>query len=318
MRMTTATSSTGGGDHLTREERATLKSALAFVVLRNNYKRRKSTVASMIMAENEEDKKRDSGKNIVTKNNSMIPFCRNILLPSTTFMPNISLSCNMYHMERMLQVALAAVPPIMLHGQRSTVFLTSTSQASMSDRVENIASHMVQHFLGCSICQEDSLAKWFEECTLKHEITSICNFWLCMARTNETGDFSLTIMNIICGLIRKIYHDEIMINSDTYYKKSPDTIIVNLLFLIEALIALRCGSDGNDHKSEQVLQEFLAAIEDQGLTLPVPVREMPLFVQQQQSVSVINLSPPSKILLHLALYDLTLKLTTADTTRITT
>jgi len=296
----------------TRDEEATLKSALAFVVLRNNYKKRKlSPFPSRIMAENEDKNTRNS--NVLT--NHDIPFCRDILFPSTKF-PNVSIPYNIHHMEQMIRVALSAIPPTILHGQKSTVFLISTIQTSMDDRVESIASHIVHHILGCSGNEEEELTSWFEKWTMSNEITSICTFWLCMAQSNK--DFCLRMINIICGLIKKIYFDEIAIDDikDTN-DRSADVITVNLLCLIEALIAFRCSGEGSDCSSEKVLQEFLTSIQDQQLTLPIPVHQMPSFLHQQQAVPKTNLSPPSKILLRLALYDLTLKLT-KQTTKVKT
>jgi len=105
-------------------------------------------------------------------------------------------------------------------------------------------------------------------------------------------------MKAIGGLIGKIYDDEIIINGNS----DSDTIMVNLLFLLEALVAVRCGQANS---SEQIREELLAAT-DQKLTIPIAVQEMPIFVQKQSKSQ--NLSAPSKILTHLALYDLTLKL----------
>jgi len=269
----------------TKEEQATLKAALAFVVLRNDRKKRKMLELNAGIVDNSKTEK------------TSIPFCRNILLPTDS--PPFSSLCNIHHVEQMLQVVLASIHPTLYHGKKSDVFLIPTcgkkAELNTNDRLESIASNMGYHLIAMDPYE---LRTWVEKSTLEHDLTSICTIWLCIAQKSMDTNLVLNLMNAIGGLITKIYHDEIIINTNS----NSDAMMVNLLFLIEAFVALRHQSNS----SHKVLQELLSVI-DQKLTLPISVKEIPSFVQQQNKAK--NLSAPSKILTHLALYDLTLKLT---------
>jgi hypothetical protein len=98
---------------------------------------------------------------------------------------------------------------------------------------------------------------------------------------------------MVSQLLQQIYHDQVMVTCC-----DSDTLVVNLVFLLEALLSMHPTS----------LNEFWQ-IMDQTLTLPV--ENMPAFVHSHGNSK--NLSAPSKMLLHLALYNLTLELTSTTT-----
>ena len=105
-------------------------------------------------------------------------------------------------------------------------------------------------------------------------------------------------------LIDNIYHDRVILPvNDTYPQADIDTLVVNLLLLLEAFLSMRLEAA---IPPKQLVKELLDAL-DHKLTLFIPVKEMPYYLQANTTSR--NLSPSSKIMLHLALYDLTVKLT---------
>lgn len=112
------------------------------------------------------------------------------------------------------------------------------------------------------------------------------------------------LIQAVGRLIDNIYHDRVVVPvTDTNPTGDIDTLVVNLLLLLEAFLSIRLEAA---IPPKQLVKELLEAL-DHKLTFFVPVQEMPSFVQANTASR--NLSPPSKIMLRLALYDLTVKLT---------
>lgn len=249
---------------LTQQEQATLKTALAFVVLRNRAKKRKI---------------------------GRLDFCRNVLAPSLPSAP----ICDTSHVQNMLQIALSAAAPstegviyVHISSTPSSTCASTDTRSMHNARLEGVASHMARHLQHAN---DRFLWDWMEQCMLNHDIRSVCQIWHCMA---ETETLSLRFMAGIGQLIQKTEQDEVAL-------QNADEVVVNLLFLLEALVSMRIQKKS----SNDVLQELLSSV-DQRLTLPIPVEELPAFAV---SAKGCNLTAHSKVLLHLALYDLTLQLT---------
>ena len=254
---------------LSTEEQATLKTALAFVVLRNC-------------------------KRLKTTHESQLSFCRNLLPIEATF----AWSCDTDHITSMLKIALSAAAP--LHHTEDVIYVTVTVNAAGNASEENgrlasVASHMARHL---ERSDETWLLSWIAECTLEQDIKSICSLWHCMALSSTS--MTVRLLKGIGQLVDKIYNDQVVVTSDA--DADADVMVVNLLLLLEALVSMRLETIS----PSQVTKELLAAV-DQKLTLPIRVEEMPAYLQSSRTSG--NLSAPSKILLHLALYDLTVKLT---------
>jgi hypothetical protein len=280
--MTTTTSC------LTKEEQATLKTALAFVVLRNRNKKRKATTQQQEFS-----------------------FCRNLLLTRTTVneaAPALLL-CDKSHIASMLQMALAAAAP--LCSSTSQVYTHATT--TTTGRLTSLGSHLARHLTSSNAAapdqQQEWIMQWIQEATLlpqnHYTICTICCVWHCIAASGN-NNIELILLQGIGQLIGKIYHNQVSIIDST---NNADSVVVNLLLLLEALISMRLEATHND--ASLVLKNLVDALQDPTLTLPIAVEDMPLFCheQQQSSNNSNNLSVPSKILLHLSLYDLTLKLT---------
>ena len=240
---------------LTKEEQATLKTALAFCVLRQAARK--------------------------TCTSPEISFCRNLLNSSR---PLEAICDNQGHVQHMLPLALAVAEPV--YGKH-TVY----SMASPQTRLQAIASNMARH-LGGSFENHaaDWVLAWMQTSTLNHPIQPICALWHSMAQESPTT--VPILLRMVSQLLRQIYHDQVVVTCDS------DTLVVNLVFLLEALLSMH----------PTTLNEFWQ-IMDQTLTLPV--ENMPAFVHSHGNSK--NLSAPSKMLLHLALYNLTLELTNTTT-----
>lgn len=222
--------------------------------------------------------------------------------------------------------------------QHDVVYVTAHATERDHARLTSIASHMARH-----LEQSDELwlLEWITTSTLQHETKSICSIWHCLAQQSSpilgksssktTNNLILILIKAIGQLINKIYHDQVIVTIG-----DADTLVVNLLLLLEALLSMRldriaasgdsmhsCSVYNTNNSSdsgsictvmhEQLLQVLLEAL-DPKLTLFIPIQEMPAYLQSNNTISSpapnnkTNLSAPSKILLHLALYDLILKL----------
>lgn len=118
------------------------------------------------------------------------------------------------------------------------------------------------------------------------------------------NDMTARLIQAAGRLIDNIYHDRVIVPvNDTYPQADIDTLVVNLLLLLEAFLSMRLEAA---IPPKQLVKELLDAL-DHKLTLFIPVKEMPYYLQANTTSR--NLSPSSKIMLHLALYDLTVKLT---------
>ncbi|KAI2505955.1 hypothetical protein MHU86_8455 [Fragilaria crotonensis] len=249
--MTTTTSC------LSNEEQATLKTALAFVVLRNrqNHRKRQKIVPSASACDS-----------IVP------PFCRNLL--QTASVP-LSSTCDKEHVDQMLKIALSA----MTKATKSSV-IDINANYNDNARFSSIAAHIARHLLHSD---QD---------------------WLHIIIVDVTKRHDSTTYQAVGRLIDNIYHDRVVVPvTDTNPNGDIDTLVVNLLLLLEAFLSIRLEAAS---PPKQLVKELLEAL-DHKLTLFVPVQEMPSFVQANTASR--NLSPPSKIMLRLALYDLTVKLT---------
>ncbi|KAI2494006.1 hypothetical protein MHU86_20537 [Fragilaria crotonensis] len=273
--MTTTTSC------LSNEEQATLKTALAFVVLRNrqNHRKRQKIVPSASACDS-----------IVP------PFCRNLL--QTASVP-LSSTCDKEHVDQMLKIALSA----MTKATKSSV-IDINANYNDNARFSSIAAHIARHLLHSD---QDWLHSWFSDRTLQYETKTICSLWHCMAQSSSStspNDMTARLIQAVGRLIDNIYHDRVVVPvTDTNPNGDIDTLVVNLLLLLEAFLSIRLEAAS---PPKQLVKELLEAL-DHKLTLFVPVQEMPSFVQANTASR--NLSPPSKIMLRLALYDLTVKLT---------
>ena len=118
------------------------------------------------------------------------------------------------------------------------------------------------------------------------------------------NDMTARLIQAAGRLIDNIYHDRVIVPvNDTNPQADIDTLVVNLLLLLEAFLSMRLEAA---IPPKQLVKELLDAL-DHKLTLFIPVKEMPYYLQANTTSR--NLSPSSKIMLHLALYDLTVKLT---------
>jgi hypothetical protein len=276
--MTTTTSC------LSNAEQATLKTALAFVVLRNRQKQRK----------------RQKILPPADKCDSIVPpFCRNLLQTVSAPLPS---PCDKEHIEHMLKIALSAITTT----AKSSVIDINTNYCDNA-RFSSVAEHMARHLLQSD---RDWLYSWFADCTMQYETNSICSLWHCMAQSSSSSssmspnDMTARLIQAAGRLIDNIYHDRVIVPvNDTYPQADIDTLVVNLLLLLEAFLSMRLEAA---IPPKQLVKELLDAL-DHKLTLFIPVKEMPYYLQANTTSR--NLSPSSKIMLHLALYDLTVKLT---------
>jgi hypothetical protein len=365
---TIATTTTSANCCLTREEQSMLKTALAFVVLRNNRKRQLQNTRR------------------IDDVDSILPFCRNLLPIQSTIStapiksaigptPQLppgtaAVSCDKDHVQRMLAIALSAANSLHIHhettgkrrpptGKTNThaaehdpsprlvplqvpaavvhhevVYVTAQATERDNARLTSIALHLARHL---EESDELWLLDWITTTTLQHETKSICSVWHYLAQQSAPGGKSspratnnliLILIKAIGQLINKIYHDQVLVTIG-----DADTLVVNLLLLLEALLSMRLEgiatnpiidsmdtTYNTDNSSticimmqEQVLQVLLDAL-DPKLTLFIPIQEMPAYLQANNTIASSpprnqsNLSAPSKVLLHLALYDMILKL----------
>ena len=293
--MTTTTS------YLSSEEQATLKTALAFVVLRNrrNQHKRQKTLPSEPASES-----------------TVPPFCRNLLqIQSNSISTPISSNCDKQHLEQMLKIALSAIAtaPSSLGTRNAS---TSTASVAVIDvntdyrdnpRFSSVAAHMARQLIHAD---HDWLLSWFADRTLELETKAICSLWHCMAQAKPfpSSDMPARLIQAVGRLLHDIYHDRVIVPvTDTRQAADADadtdTLVVNLLLLLEAFLFIRLEAA---IPPAQLVKDLLDAL-DHKLTLFIPVKEIPAYLQA--NIASRNLSPSSKIMLHLALYDLTVKLT---------
>lgn len=291
---------------LSSEEQATLKTALAFVVLRNRHSQRKRQKALPSEPES---------------HSIVPPFCRNLLqitslqngtIPGSNLVTtSLSSICDKEHVEQMLKIALSAVATApSIHVQRDAA--TAARRATVIDtnadygdnaRFSSVAAHMARQLLHSDL---DWLLTWFSDRTLQYETRSICTLWHCMAQTKSlpSNEMPARLIQAVCRLLDNIYHDRVIVAvTDTNQNADADTLVVNLLLLLEAFLSMRLQAA---IPSKQLLKELLDAL-DHNMTLFIPVKEMPAYLQA--NIASRNLSPSSRIMLHLALYDLIVKLT---------
>jgi hypothetical protein len=319
---------------LTQEEQATLKTALAFVVLRNRNKNNN----------NNKKKRKAAASSSASTADDSFSFCRNLLsiTRTTTVNQKETLLSDKSHIVSMMQMSLAAA---VAASSTSTCTMNPPpkgagavyTHATITPRLMSLGSHLARHLTSTTTKTTTTLdqqqdcwtMQWIEETTLAQSTsTNICNIccvWHCIAASGG----ELILLQGIGQLLGKIYHDQVQIITNAtaaldYSNDAADVVVVNLLLLLEALISMRLEvvtttqqqQQHHDNNHQVVLKNLVDALPS-ALTLPIAVEDMALFCHEQSTSSTAGssssnnnrLSAPSKILLHLSLYDLTLKLT---------
>jgi hypothetical protein len=254
-----------------KEEQSILKTALAFVVLRQNKGRKRSTTSDL-------------------------PYCRNLLSlpPSSIRSDHDVASWNLDHMNHMVTIGMGIATS--LFQKKEDGVYCDLVVGSTNETLDSIASHLACYILRQKGTDWEWFFSWIFNTTLANDIKAICLLWQTMAQSSN--DIVSPLLQGILKLLNSIYHDIIIMSSQC----EVDGIVVNLIVLIEALMSLNLKFGT---KPSYILKELYDSI-DHTLTLFVPIPEMPRFLQTNSGSQ--NLTAQSKILVRLALYDLTMKL----------
>ena len=227
---------------LSRDEECCLKTALAFVILRNRL-------------ENDE------------KNLDPPAFVRGLMSCKIPTLPVDQTS----HMDKMMQVAVSTALPLC---QKLTNAVDSadasaagsSAHAASTATLDGIATH-----LALQLCDSSSDTKEWIQASLQSssDILATCTVWhrILMAEPS----IGANLLPAIGRVLQSIYNEEEPRVDD------PSVWMVNLLELVEASISMRL----DETNAQQLLLELSQAMGPE-LCLPVPVQDMAYFVLQEK------------------------------------
>ena len=135
-------------------------------------------------------------------------------------------------------------------------------------------------------------------------VLACCLVWNQIVETNS--DLARFVVRAVGHILNQVYEDktEAMIARANV----ADALVVNLTVLLERVVCIGLQRQQGQQQQTSPLREEVASALGPTLTTPIPICDMPSFLLQATTLSKNNLSPASKMMMRLSLYDLLVKL----------